>query len=125
MDITPLVKSNLNIIQSYEGGVFKVSGKRFESSIIVTAIDISDFPKQNVEDLKEEDFDPILKMKDDFDVFLLGTGKIQSFLKPELSRALKQKGLHLEIMDTGAACRTYNVLLAEGRRVMVILLPCR
>lgn len=46
-----------------------------------------------------------------------------AFLLPPLMQALKKRGLSVECMDTGAACRTYNVLMAEGRRVAAALLP--
>lgn len=57
------------------------------------------------------------------DVILFGTGARQIFLKPELKKSLKDQGLFIETMDTGAACRTFNVLMAEGRRAAAALLP--
>ena len=59
----------------------------------------------------------------EIDVVLLGTGKIMQILNPALRRELKAVGLSVEAMDTGAACRTYNVLMAEGRRVAAALFP--
>ena len=56
------------------------------------------------------------------DVWLLGTGAQARFLPIELRKSLKSKGYHIESMDTGAACRTFNVLIAEGRRVSAALL---
>ena len=58
----------------------------------------------------------------DFQFLLLGTGAMQVFPPLELRRAFTQAGLGLEIMSTGAACRTYNVLLAEGRPVGAALI---
>ena len=54
---------------------------------------------------------------------MLGTGAVQVFPAPALYRALTAQRVGIEVMDTGAACRTYNILLAEGRRVVAGLLP--
>lgn len=76
-----------------------------------------------VKELSVDDFEPLIAMRDEFDVVLMGTGERMSFLQPDLKRELKEKGLHVEVMDSGAACRTYNVLMAEGRRVVAAMLP--
>lgn len=123
MDITPLIKSDIKIIQAYEGGAFKVSGQVYKHAICVSASLVEDFSCNDFKDITEACFDLILSQKDNFDVIILGTGKTQQFFPPELLRSLKSKELHIELMDTGAACRTYNVLVAEGRRVTAILLP--
>jgi uncharacterized protein len=53
----------------------------------------------------------------------VGCGARSVFVPPPLRAALKEIGLSLEVVDTGSACRTYNVLLAEGRRVAAALIP--
>ena len=67
-------------------------------------------------------FERVFAEKDRIDVFLLGTGKRQVFPSPELRGGFAEAGLGIEPMDTGAACRTYNVLLAEHRRVAAALI---
>jgi uncharacterized protein len=57
------------------------------------------------------------------EVVLLGTGQRQSFLSPRLVRSLSSRGIGLDAMDTRAACRTYNILMSEGRKVLAALLP--
>ena len=57
------------------------------------------------------------------EVLLIGTGVRQHFLRPEVLRPLLQAGVGIEVMDTQAAARTYNILMAEGRRVVVALIP--
>lgn len=57
------------------------------------------------------------------EVLLVGTGGRQQFLRPEVLRPLLAAGIGVEIMDTHAASRTYNILMAEGRRVVVALIP--
>jgi uncharacterized protein len=57
------------------------------------------------------------------EIVILGTGASQRFPRPELSRALAASGVGVEVMDSRAACRTYNVLATEGRRVAAAILP--
>lgn len=122
MDVTPLVDRHSQIIQSYASGRFKVSGKGYEGSIVVT-------PKEtrlwngidSLDDITEEKLIALFEAAD-MDVWLLGTGAQAQFLPTEMRKSLKSKGYHIESMDTGAACRTFNVLIAEGRRVSAALL---
>ena len=124
MDVTPLVRAGQQIIQSYSGGRFKISGQVYTGAVIV-------FPEKTQDwsfdgefgSLSEADFDGLVDQADRLDVVLLGTGAQIEFFPPILREKLKDKGLQVEAMDTGAACRTYNVLMAEGRRVAAILLP--
>jgi uncharacterized protein len=124
MDVTPLVREGTQIIQSYAGGRFRVSGAVYEGAVIV-------FPERSrawafqggVEDLSVTDFEPFIERAGEIDVVLLGVGTQMRFLPAVLKGALKDRGLSIDVMDTGAACRTYNVLMAEGRRVAAGLLP--
>lgn len=126
VDVTPLVKEGAKIIQSYTDNQFRISGEYYESAVIVFENRVIPWnTNKDIDNLTFEDFEPLLACKDDADVVLFGTGEKLSFLKPELKRSLKKEGLHLEMMDTGAAARTYNVLMAEGRRVAAALLPHR
>ena len=123
MDVTPLVKEGAQIIQGYADGGFRVSGERYDGSVLVfqeksEVWDVS----RDVKVLSEADFAPLIGVSDAIDVVLLGTGKTLVFLDPSLKKALKAQGLSIEVMDSGAACRTYNVLMAEGRRVVAALL---
>ncbi|HXR59504.1 MAG TPA: MTH938/NDUFAF3 family protein, partial [Burkholderiales bacterium] len=56
------------------------------------------------------------------EILLIGTGPTQRFPHPRLTRALMEKRIGVEVMDTQAACRTYNILIAEGRRVAAAIL---
>ena len=125
MDVTPLVKDNAQIIQSYAGGGFRVSGVRYDGPVFVgaaTTIAWDDVAGKDVKSLEEGDFQALIDESDAIDVVLLGTGEQLVFPEPALKKALREKGLVIEVMDTGAACRTYNVLMAEGRRVVAALL---
>ena len=124
MDVTPLVKEGSKIIQSYAGGRFRISGESYEHAVLVMQNSVKTWDAvAPVKELSAEDFEPLIAMRDEFDVVLMGTGERISFLQPALKRELKERGLHIEVMDSGAACRTYNVLMAEGRRIVAALLP--
>ena len=70
--------------------------------------------------LREEDFHPVLDLN--LEILLLGTGARQRFPHPRLTRALAAKRIGVEVMDLQAACRTYNILVAEERKVAAALL---
>lgn len=121
MDVTPLVPSGAQIIQAYADGTFRISGTVHDGAVIV-------FPDHTVNwtvstDMGVDDFAPLLARASELDVVLLGLGAGVANPPFELRRALKDRGLTVDFMDTGAACRTYNVLMAEGRRVAAALLP--
>ena len=124
MDVTPLVKAGQQIIQSYASGGFKVSGQAYEGAVVVMPEQTFDWAfKGAFADLSIDDFEIILQHQDRLDVVLLGCGPSMAFLPSDLRAALKQRGVSVDVMDTGAACRTVNVLIAEGRRVAAVLLP--
>ncbi len=124
MDITPLIAPGLQVIQGYSSGGFRINGKRYEGAFLV-------FPDQTLPwaaardpaQLTQDDFSQITERLPRPEIVLLGCGAQPALLLAGLRQALKQKGIILEVMDTGAACRTYNVLMAEGRPVAAALLP--
>lgn len=125
MDVTPLIRKDQQIIQSYAGGMFRVSGAVYQSAITVmpSSTTLWDVKAQNISDLVLEDLQVLIDQSDDIDVVLLGCGASMDFLDAALKSALRDQGLSVDVMGSGAACRTYNVLMAEGRRVAAALLP--
>ena len=124
MDVTPLVKEGAQIIQGYADCGFRVSGQTYNGAIFVFQDKTLEWGVQaDVKALSEGDFTALTDIASDIDVVLLGTGKTLIFPDMTLKKALKDNGLQVEAMDSGAACRTYNVLMAEGRRVVAALLP--
>lgn len=124
MDITPLIPEGRQIIQSYGVQGFKVNGAVYQTPIIVTPTETKAWKISGVfGTLEEKDFAPLTDMAQEIDVLLLGSGGKGEFFPPKLRQSLKEKGLIVETMNSGAACRTYNVLMAEGRRVVAALLP--
>ncbi len=100
-----------------------VNGERHERSIAVLAEGVcGDWDVAGFDTLEETHFTRFLASKPD--VLLLGTGARQRFPHPRLYRALTEAGIGVECMTTPAACRTYNILAAEGRKVAAaILMP--
>ncbi len=98
-----------------------VNGERHERSIVVLAEEVrSDWVVAGFDELTEAHFAYFAALKPD--VLLLGTGATQRFPHPRLYRALTDAGIGVECMDTPAACRTYNILVAEDRRVVAAIL---
>ncbi len=125
MDVTPLVRQGQKIIQSYSRGSFKVNGERFEHALIVQPDDCFEWDTQNntFGSLTVSDFQYFTDHAKEYDVFLIGCGDDMAFLQPSVKKELRAQGVNIDVMTTGAACRTYNVLMAEGRRVVCALLP--
>jgi len=98
-----------------------VNGMRYDHSIVVLAEEVrSDWTVANFDELSADHFDYFLTLKPE--VLLLGTGARQRFPHPRLHRSLTDAGIGVECMDTPAACRTYNILVAENRKVIAAIL---
>lgn len=108
-------------IRAYAPGRISVNEAVLTGSCIVAADTlVEDWPPRRFEDLDLEQFQAALALKPD--ILLVGTGATQRFLPAELMAALSQGGVGVEVMDTAAACRTYNILLNEERKVVAALL---
>ena len=103
-----------------EGYVVVNNGERRTSSIVVLAQQVVDWPARAFDALTGEDFSFIRALEPE--IVLLGTGSRQRFPHPRLTRTLAEAGIGLEVMDVQAACRTYNILVAEERKVAAALL---
>lgn len=123
MDITPLLPEGAKIIQAYASGQFRVAGDVFKHAVIVFPDDVISWDKDATEPFCVSDFQAVLDRADDVDVLFLGCGRMGQQVSQDLRDALSAKGIIIEVMDSAAACRTYNVLMAEGRKVVAALLP--
>ena len=110
-----------HIFTGYGAGYVAVDGKRFERSVIVLPDRImADWGAECFDALAPEHFAPLIEFAPE--IVLLGTGARLRFPRPEITRALVEARVGLEVMDVQAACRTYNILAAEARRVAAALL---
>ena len=110
----------LNTFSGYGEGYVLINGQRHEGSMIVMPERMQPWDVAGFDALKEADFEIFLELK--LEILLLGTGPKQRFPHSRLTRALAQRRIGVEVMDLQAACRTYNILMAEERRVAAALL---
>jgi uncharacterized protein len=124
MDLTPLIPAGRQIVESYGSGRFRVSGRVFEGSILVLTDRTAAWP---VADIASMTLDSLAAVAEaaragTIDLLLVGCGARMAPVPGPMRQALRDVGVVMEPMDTGAACRTYNVLMAEGRRVAAALI---
>ena len=109
-------------IDAYGNGGFRFAEMSHRGSILCLPSGIYAWPPTEPGELEPAAFAPVLAEKNALGLLLLGTGRRQQMPDGEVRRAFVEAGVALEVMDTGAACRTYNVLLAEGRPAGAALL---
>jgi len=103
-------------------GGFRFAEMSHKGSIIATPAGIRIWPVARFAEVTVESLQPVLDEADAIDFLLIGTGADIAFIPPALRDPLKQAGITVEGMATGAAARTYNVLVAEDRRVAAALI---
>jgi uncharacterized protein len=122
-DITAPPPQGRQIIRAYGDGGFRISEQRWEGAVLVLPERTLALPVAGVRDITAEILAPLAAAEPPIDVLLIGCGASIAFVGQELRRAVRAWGPVIEPMDTGAACRTYNVLALEDRRVAAALLP--
>ena len=122
MDVTPITGADRQVIESYGARSFRVSGKVYEGAILVFPDATQAWSAASPAEITLESLQPVIA-HGGIEVLLLGCGRRLEPVRRELRQALRAAGIVVDPMDTGAACRTYSVLLAEDRRVAAALLP--
>ncbi|MGJ3494612.1 hypothetical protein PsalN5692_02554 [Piscirickettsia salmonis] len=107
-------------IRSFESNVFKINDQSYETSLLISHNSLAPWQKTQLSELTDEDFKTLSALE--VEVILLGTGAKQYFLPFHQQKILLMKGIGIEAMSTHAACKTYNILVAEGRKVAALLL---
>jgi uncharacterized protein len=119
MELTQIVETGRQVIERYAASGFRVSGTIFLGPVLV-------FPDHSLEWLDAAitiaGLDPVVQ-HGGIDLLLLGLGRRTARIAADVRAHFKAGGISVEAMDTGAACRTYNLLIAEDRRVAAALLP--
>jgi uncharacterized protein len=110
----------LNLFTGYDTDYVAVNHQRYHASLIVLPDRIVEWTPQSFTALEAAHFEAILEFRPE--IVLLGTGGALRFPHPRLTEALIRAHIGVEVMDTPAACRTYNVLASEGRKVAAALL---
>jgi uncharacterized protein len=108
-----------NLFTGYGPGFVAVNGAQHRTSVIVTADQVLPWDIDDPHALTEAVFAGLAVLP--VEILLLGTGPSLSFPHPQLTQPIRDAAIGLEVMDTPAACRTYNILLAEDRRVAAAL----
>ncbi|CAN5915878.1 Mth938-like domain-containing protein [soil metagenome] len=115
--------AQVQLIRSYGPGPFLIGERDWRSPVLVTPTATTPWVVTRAEDLTLESLAPLKDAAIPTEFLVLGCGARAIFIPPALRAALKGAGFALEVVDTGAACRLYNVLLAESRRVAAALIP--
>jgi uncharacterized protein len=109
------------IIQTYGDGGFTLNNIRYDGSIVIHTSGVSLWPISQLSITTLADFNWAMNVLPCIEFLIVGSGKLFMPLASDIRTLLRTKGISVDVMDTGAACRTYNVLSNEGRRVAAAL----
>lgn len=112
----------LPAIDRYGDGVFHVNDREFEGSILLWRDGVHPWAATSMEGVSSDNLAMLLKQSDDLDLILFGTGEVSHMLPPAVRDTLAKLNIAYDVMNTGAAARTFNMLLVDGRRVAAALL---
>ncbi|MBI1217352.1 MAG: hypothetical protein GC186_02290 [Rhodobacteraceae bacterium] len=116
MRLTEITYPEARPIDGYGPGFFRIAGQIHRGGALVTATGVTAWGGT-------DDAEPLLALAGQVDVIFLGTGATIAHIPAALRDRLDAAGIGVEAMDTPAACRTYNVILSEGRRIAAALIP--
>ncbi|WP_170468634.1 Mth938-like domain-containing protein [Ruegeria arenilitoris] len=116
MRLNEITYNNAVPIDGYGPGFFRIGGQVYEGAVLTGAQGTTAWGGY-------DDRDPLLALAENVDVLLIGTGADLTHIPTDLRSAMEKVGIGVEIMNAPAACRTYNVLLSEGRRIALALIP--
>ncbi len=110
-----------NLFTGYGSGYVAINHQRFEHPVLVAPGQaVQAWDADGFESLTAAHFESVLELKPE--IVLFGSGDLLRFPRPELTRPFAAAAVGFEAMDTKAACRTYNILMAEGRQVVAAIL---
>ena len=109
-----------NSIRAYSDGEITVNEKIVVQSVLITPDIIQPWAPRSIDELAAEHLEPLIELNPE--IAIIGTGQQLQFPAARIMAGLQTKGIGAEIMTNDAACRTFNILLAEDRRVLVALL---
>ncbi len=123
MELKMQIPASRQVVEAYGDGGFRVTGTHYTGSLLVTPEQTLAWSVARLEDLTVESIQPILDMgREELDILLIGCGERMGLPSKAVREACLAVGITPEPMDTGAACRTYNVLIHEDRRVATALI---
>ncbi|WP_027134705.1 Mth938-like domain-containing protein [Geminicoccus roseus] len=122
MEVTPLLPEGRQVVQSYRDDGFTIAGERHQGSVLVLPDRTIAWPVTRFDEVTEEALEPLLSAPQPPEVLVLGSGSGFRMIDPRLRQRLRARGVVVECMATPAACRTFNVLLVEDRKVAAALI---
>jgi uncharacterized protein len=122
MELTRIAPEGRQLIQAHREGGFTIAGVRHEGSVLVLPDRTLPWSVRELSAVTMESLEPITALAGSVDILILGAGARFGQPRADLRHALRAHGIVIETMDTRAACRTFNVLLAEDRRVAAALI---
>jgi len=123
MELVGLSDPGQKLVVSYGTGQFKVGEHLYMHSILLLRNNVFYLDIENVNQLTESVLERVFLASPKLDVLLIGYGVGKGRVNCQLTNALHNKAIGFDVMNTGAACRTYNVLALEERQVAAVLIP--
>lgn len=120
MKLTDDTRRGTNFVRAYASGELRIGENVVRTNCIVTADRVREWRPGSIDAVTLADLEPLFESAPE--IVLLGTGDTQRFPEPSILAAILSRGIGCEVMTTGAACRTYNVLAGEDRRVTAALM---
>lgn len=122
VEVSTMVAEGRNLVSGYGDGLFRFGDEKVAGSVILFPEAIYSWNVKSIDDITPESFARVIEKADDVEILILGMGTRLTPVPMAWRQALKPHGIVIEPMDTGAACRTYNVLVAEARRVAAAMI---
>ncbi|WP_341701944.1 Mth938-like domain-containing protein [Ferrovibrio sp.] len=123
MDLLPRIPSDRQFVNAYGDGGFRISGRHWMQPVLVFPACTLAWEVRGFSDMSLESLLPVFDAEPAVELLLVGCGTSIAYLPKDLRGAIRERGVVMEPLDTGAACRTYNLLMGEGRRVAAALIP--
>ena len=109
-------------VDAYGEGGFRLAGQRFEGSVLITPRGLFPWAVQRIEAASAASLAPVIDASSEFDFLIVGSGAETMFLPSAVRRHLESHTIFPDVMATGPACRTYNLMMSENRRVAAALI---
>ena len=123
LEIKATQTSGQTLVKSYSEGQFRIGEELYLGTVLLFRNSVFELSVERLEDLNENLLSGVLDACPKVDVFLIGWGRYQGQLNVRLNKALQEAAIGVDVMNCGAACRTYNVLALEDRQVAAALFP--
>lgn len=122
MELTLDRPGDHHYVRSVSADGIRIGDRLYPGPLVVSADHLlDDWPVRSLAELSEATLQPVFELEPE--IVLVGTGAVQRFLPPELMMCFFSRHIGVEVMTTDAACRTFNVLATEQRKVVAALLP--